>query len=135
MSFNKHIKLVLGVLTWLIISSWSSKDSYVFYPKATYYYAKDNTFTASGEKVIPKRVKSGNDKWIAVSRDFINTDFAYGDTVIIESKECPGLNGEWVIQDIMHEQWTNKIDFLIHKDNVKDLKFYNPHKIIMKKKK
>lgn len=134
MSFNKYIKLVLGVLIWLIISSWSSKDLYIFYPKATYYYAKNNSLTASGKKIVSDRVKSKNDKWIAVSKDFINTDFAFGDTVIIESEVCPKLNGEWVIQDIMGKIWTNKIDFLIHEDDVDYYEFYNPHKIKMRKK-
>lgn len=118
---------------WLTISLQSFGNSLIFYPEATYYYAISNTFTSSGKEVIPEEVKKWNIKWVAISRDLI-ADFAYGDTVIILSEECPGLNGEWVVQDLMHKRWTNKIDFLIHKDNLEDLKFYNLHKIMMRKK-
>lgn len=112
----------------------SSKDYKISTPKATYYYAKKGGVTASGKKVIPEKVKSGYHRWIAISRD-LRYQYNFGDTVIIKSIDCPNLNGEWIVQDLMPAKWKNKIDFLVHKDNIEEMRFYNPHEVKMRKKK
>ena len=101
---------------------------------STYYYAVSGAVTASGKNINPEKVKTKEHKWIAISRDLRST-FNYGDTVVIESIECPDLNGEWVINDLMHQRWKNKIDFLVHPEEIKNMKFTKPHNIKMKKKK
>lgn len=125
------IKLILGVLVCILLTS--SKDSYFSSPKATYYYAKKGRFTASGKLVCPDSVASGNHRWIAVSRDLLRK-YSFGDTILINSRQCPKLNGEWVIQDLMPKQWKNKIDFLIHKDSINSINFLKPHTVEMRRK-
>lgn len=101
---------------------------------STYYYAVSGAITASGKKVNPEKVKTNEHRWIAISRD-LRKIYNYGDTVIIESKECPILNGEWVINDLMHKKWKNKIDFLVHPEKIKTIGFNKPHNIKIIKKK
>lgn len=102
-------------------------------PLATYYFAKTGARTASGDRINPEKVKSGEHRWIAISRD-LKRKFKIGDTVIIISKYCPELNGEWVILDYMGPKWRNKIDFLVHHKTVKLIGFNKPHKVKMRKK-
>lgn len=101
---------------------------------STYYYAVHGAITASGKNINPEKVRTKEHKWIAISRD-LQGKYNYGDTVIIESFYCPELNGEWVVNDLMHRKWKNKIDFLVHPKEIKKMRFDKPHNIKMKKKK
>jgi len=53
-------------------------------------------------------------RWIAVSRDLLNDKLRMGDTVAVSGTWI--YDGLWIIQDKMNARFTNKIDFLIHKN-------------------
>ena len=55
--------------------------------------------------------------------------------VLIQSKKCPGLNGEWIVKDLMGSKHTNRIDFLLHKEEIDSLKFWMPHRVEIVNKK
>ncbi len=55
---------------------------------------------------------------IAVSRDLFNCGLTNGKKVHID-----GLEGEFVVLDVMHKKWKNKIDIYMGLDRRKALKF------------
>ena len=124
--------ILLIILLGILGINNSSEDSKEYL--STYYHAVSGAKTASGESINLKKIKSKEHRWIAISRD-LKKFYNYGDTVIVESSLCPSLNGEWVINDLMNQKWKNKIDFLIHPEEIKDIGFNKPHNIKMKKKK
>lgn len=130
---RRLIIIFLFILSWIIaISGNPSKDLFI----ATYYYAKSGSITADGSNVLPEKVKAGEHRWIAISRDLRRSGkFNFGDTVIIKSDKCPGLDGEWIVKDLMGPRHTKRIDFLLHREEIKDLEFWMPHKVIMINKK
>lgn len=130
---RRLIIISLIILGWVVTVNGSSpKDLFT----ATFYYARSGSITADGSKVLPEKVKTGEHRWIAVSRDLRKSgEFNFGDTVIIESQECPGLNGEWIVKDLMGPVHTKRIDFLLHREEIKDLEFWMPHKVMMVSKK
>lgn len=71
----------------------------------------DPLTTADLSKIHLGKLRRGQLRWIAVSRDLLK-DFNYGDTVKV-SCENKKLCGEWVIHDTMHQRWTRRIDFLV----------------------
>lgn len=131
-SLKTIIKAIVIILLGLILSS-SGNYSYFIEPLATYYYAKKGAKTASGDKINPEKVRTGEHRWIAISKD-LKKQFKIGDTVIIISKYCPELNGEWVILDYMASKWKNKIDFLVHQKTIRSIGFKKPHRVKMRKK-
>lgn len=69
--------------------------------------------TASGfelDTVNPKRHRI-----IAISRD-LQRFFKFGDTVSITN--AGKYNGFYIVRDLMHNKWSNKIDILINPDDV-----------------
>lgn len=93
---------------------------------------KDYLITASNKKIDIKKLNSGNLKWIAVSRDLMKKyGFVFGEKVFVESYSNPELNGEYQIEDLLHQDSRNHIDILVPEKygaNFKDdkclLKFY-----------
>lgn len=117
---------------------------HVFSVSATNYHPiesetdKTPFLTADGSRIIPHKIISGEQRWIAVSQDFIRQGIVqYGDTVIIEvnpqsywkySGEQFGktpaylkknkdvvreMEGEWVVRDCMNKRYRKCIDFLV----------------------
>ena len=65
--------------------------------------------TASGFKINPNNPK--RHRIIAVSRD-LKRKYRFGQRVRITN--AGKYNGEYVIRDLMHHRWKNKIDILIN---------------------
>ena len=68
--------------------------------------------TASGFKINPKNPKKH--RIIAVSRD-LKRKYRFGQRVRITN--AGKYNGEYVVRDLMHHRWKNKIDILINPDD------------------
>ena len=68
--------------------------------------------TASGFKINPLNPK--RHRIIAVSRD-LKRKYRFGQRVRITN--AGKYNGEYVIRDLMHHRWKNKIDILINSDD------------------
>ena len=64
---------------------------------------------ASGDIIDLNKLKSGELKWIAVSRDLLKLGFKFNETVWIEE-----LKSFYVIKDIMNSRFTRKVDVLQH---------------------
>ena len=77
----------------------------------------DNTpnITADMSVIDNHKVISGEQRWIAVSRDLLK-EFNYGDSVVISGCNDKKYNGKWVIHDTMNKRFKNKIDFLVPKN-------------------
>jgi 3D (Asp-Asp-Asp) domain-containing protein len=65
--------------------------------------------TASGFKINPRNPK--RHRIIAVSRD-LKRKYRFGQRVRITN--AGKYNGEYVVRDLMHHRWKNKIDILIN---------------------
>jgi 3D (Asp-Asp-Asp) domain-containing protein len=65
--------------------------------------------TASGFKINQNNPK--RHRIIAVSRD-LKRKYKFGERVVIVG--AGRLDGEYVIRDLMHQRWKNKIDILIN---------------------
>lgn len=135
--FKKNLKTVL-----FVVFVWFTGQAHVppvkklpeFKEKtvlATYYHAKTGAYTASGARVNSAKVKNKEHRWIAISRD-LRKEFKFGDTVVISSK-LHGLNGKWVVRDLMHQRWRNRIDFLLDRLEPKEIKFYMPDSMCIRK--
>jgi len=70
----------------------------------------DPLTTADGSKINKDKLKNGEIKWIAVSRDLLDV-FSYGDKVAI-SGISEIMDGIYEIHDTMHPRFTKYIDFL-----------------------
>ena len=82
--------------------------------------------TADGSKIDNKKLESGELRWVALSRDLIDNkyrsklhpgtfkgEYKFGDTIRVESKTHPYMNGSWVVRDCMNKRYKSSIDFLI----------------------
>lgn len=114
------MKKLLLILTSIIIglSVWAI-DEYTVY--GTYYYPSYGTHTASGDRIVSAKVKRGEHRWVALSRDmFSRYGFRMNDTILVTSDRNPCVNGYWVVKDKMSGR--KKIDFLMHRNNVKSFR-------------
>ena len=68
--------------------------------------------TASGIKL--DTVKAGKHRIIAVSRDLMKNGLSFGSKVFITGTGTH--DGVWIVQDLMHQKWRNRIDFLSDAD-------------------
>lgn len=91
--------------------------------KATYYQAvqgqcdDDPLTTASGYRINVRKVKSGETKIVAVSRDLLK-QYPYGSTIYVH--QPVHLRGYYKVEDTMNKRFTNRIDFLVHDKIVVD---------------
>lgn len=89
--------------------------------KATYYQAvqgqcDDDPFTtASGYRINVRKVKSGETKIVAVSRDLLK-EYPYGSTIYVH--QPVHLRGTYRVEDTMNKRFSNRIDFLVY-DKIK----------------
>lgn len=91
---------------------------------------EDCLVTADGTTIDLDKLGNHDLKWVAVSRDLLDK-YSMGDTIILKSKNHR-ISGEWIIHDVMHRRWKNKIDLLVPLDD--EYEFHSPHKVIIKKK-
>lgn len=129
--------------------SKESFESFTYNVSATNYHAVEGQtdatpfITADGSRIIPQKLKAGEQRWIAVSQDFIKKGILnYGDTVIIKvtdktywkysgeqygyeparlidkrfEKVRKKMEGKWVVHDCMNRRFKKKIDFLVPVD-------------------
>jgi len=83
--------------------------------------------TADGTQIVPHKVKDGTQRIVALSRELIYDEyrhkhhprkghwqgkFKFGDTITIQSKTHPFLNGEWLVADVLNKRYSSTIDFL-----------------------
>ena len=67
--------------------------------------------TADCSKIDLEQLRSGELKWVALSRDLLEY-FNYGDKIYIHSKSDPSINGIYEVHDTMNIRYTNYIDIL-----------------------
>lgn len=117
----------------VIVEKPSIKYDTIVINRATRYHAEvsqcdDSPFkTADGSRIVNSLVKSGKQRWVALSRDLINDVYRnlnhprlghwqgkiqFGDTIIVHSEKHPFLNGEWVVHDCMNARYKKSMDFL-----------------------
>lgn len=72
---------------------------------------KDPLITADCSKIDPELLKSGELKWVAISRDLLE-HFNYGDVIELMSISDPSINGVYEIHDTMNKRFKNYIDIL-----------------------
>lgn len=70
----------------------------------------DPTTTADNSKINKRKLKNGQLRWVAVSRD-LKKKYKYGDKLIIKSDD-PSINGVYEIHDLMNSRYTNRVDIL-----------------------
>lgn len=73
--------------------------------------------TADGSKINLKKLRQGELRWIAISRDLLK-HYDFGDTVVVVSDDTR-FSGKWVIHDTMNSRFKRKIDFLMHPSSSK----------------
>lgn len=73
--------------------------------------------TADNSEIDMRKLKQGELKWVAVSRDLLkNGKVKYGDRIKLECKD-KNLSGIYYVHDTMHPRWEKRIDILAHQDN------------------
>lgn len=118
-------KVLIFILVTFICSMEISANHTV---RATKYYAGHNCgwVTADGSRINETRIKNGQDRWVALSRDMFKVHgFKYGDNIRVES-DNPHLNGIWKVKDLMGPRKVKSIDFLMPRN---DKYFNNPCKV------
>lgn len=88
--------------------------------------------TADGTYIDKSALAKGDLRIVALSWDLIydkyrqdvrsedwawRGEFKFGDTIHVESKSSPFINGKWVVADAMNGRYRRSIDFLCHEDN------------------
>lgn len=107
-------RILLTILLLIVITEMNSKSS--FEVTASYYNPTKSQcgstplITADGSKINMAKLKRGELRWVAVSRD-LRSRFKYGDTIWIDSDDMR-LRGKWVVRDTMNPKHRNRIDIL-----------------------
>ena len=72
---------------------------------------KDPYITADGSKIDMMKLKNGQLRWCAISRDLLQI-YEFGDEIWIES-ENPLIRGYWIVKDTMASKKKNCVDLLL----------------------
>ena len=88
--------ILISIIGLATMAQGQSHDVY-----ATMYYATRGGCTASGSRVVPSKVKSGEHRWVALSRDLFKAGYRMGDTIVVTSANNSFVNGYWVVKDKM----------------------------------
>ena len=72
---------------------------------------KDPHITADGSKIDMGKLRNGQLRWCAISRDLLKV-YSYGDEIWIES-ENPLIRGYWTVKDTMNRKKVSCIDLLL----------------------
>lgn len=68
--------------------------------------------TADLSKIDTVKLKSGELRWCAVSRNLLKEGgIGYGDKILVESDD-PKISGEWEVHDTMHKRYIDYVDLL-----------------------
>lgn len=108
-------RIFLALVTILSVFSLALAGDGEFTVRSTMYYAggKCGRGTASGDRIVPKKVLSGEHRWVALSLDLYRAGFKFNDTIVVTDHKTPWVNGLWVVKDKMAH--SKKIDFLVHR--------------------
>lgn len=68
--------------------------------------------TADGSKINLAKLKNGDIRWIAVSRDLLSK-YKYGSVVFVDSEDG-NIRGYYEVHDTMNKRWRKRIDILTH---------------------
>lgn len=120
---KKLLVILMTIFSLAAVASGKSHDVF-----GTMYYARTGDHTASGDRIVPTKVKSGEHRWVALSLDLYRAGYRFGDTIIVTSETNPYMNGYWVVKDKMAGR--KKIDFLVHRSDAR--KFRNGRVTIRK---
>lgn len=82
------------------------------------------TLTASGYKITSKY----NENVVAISRDLMNWNLNFNDTIEIKGT---GYDGKYIVKDLMHSRWNKRVDICIPHYGQDDM--WKNCKIIIKK--
>lgn len=113
---NKYMRRIfLALVTILSVFSLALAGDGEFTVRSTMYYAggRCGRGTASGDRIVPKKVLSGEHRWVALSLDLYRAGFQFNDTIVVTDHKTPWVNGLWVVKDKMAH--SKKIDFLVHR--------------------
>lgn len=71
--------------------------------------------TADGSKIDLEKLKQGQIRWVALSRDLLKRwggPINHGDTITVHHTN-PAITGKWVVHDVMNARFTKMVDFLV----------------------
>jgi hypothetical protein len=74
----------------------------------------DPLVTASNQRINVQKLRGGQLRWLALSRDMIHRwggKLHYGDTLILNAGD-PTIDGQWILQDTMHKRFRRRGDLL-----------------------
>ena len=71
--------------------------------------------TADNSKIDMKKLKKGNLRWVAVSRDLLAMS-GFGEKIKIHCPGDPSLSGVYEIHDVMNARYRESVDVLFHQD-------------------
>ncbi|HTE34757.1 MAG TPA: hypothetical protein VK666_30475 [Chryseolinea sp.] len=74
----------------------------------------DPFVTASNKRIDQDKLRKGNIRWMAMSRDLLKRwggALDYGDTVFLHAGDS-SIDGRWIIQDTMHKRFISHGDLL-----------------------
>jgi hypothetical protein len=74
----------------------------------------DPLVTASNQRINEQKLRSGQLRWLALSRDMIHRwggKLHYGDTLTLKAGD-PSIDGQWILQDTMHKRFRRRGDLL-----------------------
>jgi hypothetical protein len=83
-----------------------------------YHPPRQGACTASGSRILVEKVKSGEHRWVALSRDMLK-HYPFETVIQVKSKSHPELNGKWIVKDKMGARHKKCIDFLVCKGTSK----------------
>jgi hypothetical protein len=81
----------------------------------------DPLVTASNNKIDLSRLRNGELRWMAVSRELLSRwggELKYGDTLTVNAGDIE-IDGDWIIQDTVNKRFTRHGDLLFHHGNRK----------------
>lgn len=112
---NYMRRIFLALVTILSVFSLAMAGDGEFTVRSTMYYAggRCGRGTASGDRIVPQKVLSGEHRWVALSLDLYRAGFQFNDTIVVTDHKTPWVNGLWVVKDKMAHN--KKIDFLVHR--------------------
>ena len=112
---NSMRRIMLAFIAVISVFTLALANEGEFTVKSTMYYAggKCGRGTASGDRIVPSKVLSGEHRWVALSGDLYRAGFQFGDTIVVSGHQTPWVNGLWVVKDKMAH--SKKIDFLVHR--------------------
>ena len=108
---KRYILICLGLI--LSLQSYGSKSLFITHVTITTYNAvrsqcdRSPLITADGTKIDHRKVKSGEQRIVAISRDLLH-DIPLGSVIYVEG------HGKYEVRDTMNSRFKHRIDILQH---------------------